>query len=199
MVLERYKKKTGTLVTTLPFLSFHKTGISAWSKTNIMILYFTDSINSFSQTSYNKIAFSLQNSTITCPKCGCSCHFSYHARYSRTFHIGSIDITIMVIRLRCSHCRSTHAVLPSFAMPFSRINIEDAIDILVSQDVQDTMVRLQVSMHQLRSIRERYESFWKRFVPDLSVPISEITQQCTGLLSKQFLQVRNLAVSSVFT
>ncbi|MGN0384400.1 MAG: DUF6431 domain-containing protein [Lachnospiraceae bacterium] len=164
-----------------------------------MILYFTDSINSFSQTSYNKIAFTLQNHTITCPKCGCSCIFSYHARYSRTFHIGGIDITIMVIRLRCSHCHSTHAVLPSFAMPCSRINIEDAVDILVSEDEADTMVRLQISMHQLRSIKERYADYWKQFVPDLSVPISEITQHCIGLLSKQFLQVRNLAVSSVFT
>ena len=57
-----------------------------------------------------------------CPKCGATDRFSHYCYYSRnlSFLIGDevINFKVNVERVICNSCSSTHALLPSFIVPY---------------------------------------------------------------------------------
>lgn len=55
---------------------------------------------------------------VPCPDCGRNTR--KHGFYDRTVHARKISHSIKILRRRCANCRTTHALIPSFLIPWGR-------------------------------------------------------------------------------
>lgn len=65
------------------------------------------------------------------------CHSSgliIHAYYDRHVDIFDRNHTIRILRLKCSSCNSTHAVLIEDTVPYSIVSFDIIIDVLKNKD-----------------------------------------------------------------
>jgi hypothetical protein len=59
---------------------------------------------------------------IDCPGCSKSEHLVYHASYKKYYY----DKLIVIVRLLCTCCGITHAIIPSFSLPGTSIGTAEA-------------------------------------------------------------------------
>ena len=67
---------------------------------------------------------------IRCPACAAKGKLRYHGLYTRSLLICGEVITLRIFRYSCPICGKTHALLPSFIIPWQRIFCLDLIAIL---------------------------------------------------------------------
>jgi hypothetical protein len=65
----------------------------------------------------------------TCPACGTKGQFGAHATYQKYHFADHIDIQ----RVRCHHCGTTHALIPSFSVPDTSLGVEEAENCLIGR------------------------------------------------------------------
>ena len=94
----------------------------------------------------NNISCTLESAnkfvSVPCPKCGKSHLNPIQSTYQRNivFKIKNllIKLKINVKRVKCSNCGSTHALLPSFCVPFKQYSKETILDIASKADEEST-------------------------------------------------------------
>ena len=87
------------------------------------------------QKIYTKIIRSIGFSSISCPNCAHH-RWHFHAYYVRFFDFFNRSVKIRILRVRCSHCGKTHAVLVRDMIPYSLLSHEDIIQALCT-DIRD--------------------------------------------------------------
>lgn len=96
-----------------------------------MITIYSKNFNPSNQSNqYYEHINQLDTSKLQCPKCLSISTCQRHAYYSRFFIHKSQKYELSILRVRCKHCSSTHALLPSFLLPYFQIVVEDVIQIL---------------------------------------------------------------------
>lgn len=83
------------------------------------------------QRNYEKIVFSINFSSIVCSQCS-NHDWSVHSRYYRTVDFYNRSIKIKIIRIICSSCGKTHAILIEDMIPFSCLSYSDIIEVFSS-------------------------------------------------------------------
>lgn len=86
---------------------------------NTMITIFVPDCNQISQSFYDSVIFDLQLHQLTC-SCSHSACLSVHGYYWRSVKLPSGTLRLRVCRVKCSECGTTHALLLSSIVPFSR-------------------------------------------------------------------------------
>ncbi len=86
---------------------------------NIMIIDFTVNFNDYN----DKILKNYNIINYTCPKCGAKHSLTRHGCYERNVllidELGNIeDKRMVVLRVKCSSCKTTHAILPNDIIPY---------------------------------------------------------------------------------
>ncbi|TYQ16375.1 UNVERIFIED_CONTAM: hypothetical protein Cloal_2908 [Acetivibrio alkalicellulosi] len=85
---------------------------------NFMIIDFEANFNNYEE----KILNNYKIFNYTCPVCGAKHSLSRHAKYKRytcILYKNTICFdTIEILRLKCSSCGKTHAILPSNIIPY---------------------------------------------------------------------------------
>ena len=86
---------------------------------NIMIIDFTVNFNNYD----DRILKDYSIITYTCPKCGAKHALTRHGCYERNIllidELGIIeDRRMVVLRVKCSSCKTTHAILPNDIIPY---------------------------------------------------------------------------------
>ncbi len=86
---------------------------------NIMIIDFTVNFNNYD----DRILKNYSIIIYTCPKCGAKHSLTRHGCYERNvFLIDEFDNIqdrkMLILRVKCSSCRSTHAILPNDIIPY---------------------------------------------------------------------------------
>jgi hypothetical protein len=66
---------------------------------------------------------------IKCPACRLAAVFSRHGSYSKYYYA----LLIRVLRVRCSSCKVTHALMPTFSLPGASIGTEEAEQYLLAR------------------------------------------------------------------
>jgi hypothetical protein len=84
-----------------------------------MIIDFTINFNNYD----DRILKDYSIITYTCPKCGAKHSLTRHGCYERNIllidELGNIqDRRIVVLRVKCSSCKTTHAILPNDIIPY---------------------------------------------------------------------------------
>lgn len=168
-----------------------------------MLLYKSAFINIFDQKAYEKQIRSISFSSISCPKCHDTGTLSFYGHYHRSLYTSNGKIRLKVHRCSCSSCSSTHAILPSFIIPFSALSLHDACDILQPSDtyqLEELMVRLDISMRTVRETRFKFTLLWKKIIPSFdSFSHFLLTETCISSFDLQFLQIRFIYLSLVPT
>jgi hypothetical protein len=86
---------------------------------NIIIIHFLS--KQFYNSEDIRIGFSSVDE-IVCPVCQGAGHLVYHATYKKYY----FEELIKIIRVLCTQCGITHALIPSFSLPGTSIGTEEA-------------------------------------------------------------------------
>lgn len=117
-----------------------------------MILINLNSVNTFSE----KISFynNFINFNFICPCCN-SNHFIFYGSYSRNFSYLEndkiIDSSIDIQRVFCKNCKSTHALIPDFLIPY-KIYDANTILTLIINSADSTLISLDNKFNIYRQL-----------------------------------------------
>ncbi|WP_442879861.1 DUF6431 domain-containing protein [Anaerorhabdus sp.] len=165
----------------------------------ITILLENFNYNLINQETYDLYINSLCLSSIPCPKCNQIHCLIYHASYNRYLKTRSNKIKLKIQRVLCTNCNSTHALLPSFIVPYSQITTSAMISIITSDhrsSYLDEHPLLDES--NLRYILKQYNRLFKPFLSNIaSLNITSIIKRCFFSVSKMFMQIKN-TINSLF-
>lgn len=159
----------------------------------ITILLENFNYNLFNQDIYDLYINSLCLSAIPCPKCNQLHCLIRHAYYTRYLKSRSNKVELRIQRVLCTNCNSTHALLPSFIVPYSQINIHAIVSIIKS-DNRDSFLDEQplIEESNLRYIMKQYNRLFRPFLSNIaSLNITSIIKQCFFSVSKMFMQIKN--------
>lgn len=130
----------GTLQKVPPFITTVSSVFLRTKPPNLMIIDFTINYKSYNKEVIKNINFF----TYICPKCGAKHSWNRHATYERHLVIQEnnmfIDTRITILRLKCTSCHSTHAILPVDIIPYVIHSLSCVVKLLVSHYVHNESV-----------------------------------------------------------
>lgn len=153
---------------------------------------------------YNSVIASLQLHQLTCP-CGCSGCLLVHAYYHRTLKTPAGPVRMRIMRVFCSACQKTHALLPAFVVPYSQIPAPDQAEIAHQaegcHDFSSVMERCPcIDENNIRSVIRNYLLHWKERLLSYSIPLAPFVPlvcSCFHHHRYQFMQVKK-TVNTLF-
>ena len=162
----------------------------------MITIYVKDFNGDVCQRSYDDIIFSLDFNTLVCPCCGHS-GFVVHGYYSRHIINKTGKERLRILRLRCSYCHSTHAVLLSVIIPYSSVLLKDQIRIILKRDLQSLMIeKPQIDESCIRRITYNYMRFFKERMASFRFSFEDdVVKKCFeyfGINFNQFRRVSNI-------
>lgn len=176
-----------------------------YHKTMITVLF--KDYNTFSQDSYDSAVDELQLHTVkcTCGKSGCLIR---HGHYCRQVKLMSDLLCLIVQRVRCKECGTSHALIPSVLVPYSQIPLEDQQEILecIENGVSPEPVmdrNLLVDENNVKYIIRQFRKHWKQRLFSLGLSLKDqLTIPSLAVFSRQFMQIhrtRNILLSATNT
>ncbi|MDO4556697.1 MAG: DUF6431 domain-containing protein [Lachnospiraceae bacterium] len=164
-----------------------------------MITVNVNKINTINQISYENIINSISFHQIICT-CGHKSSLTKHGYYNRKLKLsGGLIVELSILRVKCSICGKTHAVLPSFVVPYSQILLEDHISVICNYEDGITDEGLMndnplIDESNTAYIRRNYKKYWqqrfKAFGLNIKQDINEIVISCFRYFDRQFMQIK---------
>ena len=170
-----------------------------------MITYIDKNDNTISQNSYEKFILNLQIHQIKCPGCG---HFGcmrIHGYYTRKVKTKGGSFILRVMRLVCTGCGQTHALLPSSLVPYSQPSLECQVLVIEISEAGGDLSSVcsefpDVDENNIKSMIKKYRKCWKQKLSSEAVrfrPLEILTRKCFAYFSRKFLQIHR-TVNSLF-
>ncbi|MFQ9562742.1 MAG: DUF6431 domain-containing protein [Faecalibacillus intestinalis] len=85
-----------------------------------------------------------------------------HVYYDRHVDIFDRNHTIRILRLKCSSCNSTHAVLIEDTVPYSIVSFDIIIDVLKNKDFLSSSHVFFIKNKYLSFIIDYISFFWRK-------------------------------------
>ena len=164
-----------------------------------MIQILTTYCSLFFQKKYNKFIESLNFSSLTCSSCGSRGQCKRHAFYTRKIITEHRKEDIRILRVKCSHCKGTHALLPIWIVPYSQHLIADQIEIIRTFESGTSPHRITPSNPEIDTwgviyIIKQFEHHWKQRLLSIKVSvfdeIDQLISSCFASYSRQFMQIK---------
>lgn len=182
-------------------------GFALTRTTNTMITVLFKNYNYFSQNSYDLALDELQLHTVkcTCGKSGCLIRYGHYRRY---VIVMSEYLALIVQRVRCKECGTSHALLPSFLVPYSQVPLADQQDILKCLEngtsPETVMERnLLVDENNVKYIIRQFRRHWEQRILSLGLSLKDsLVIPSLTVFSRQFMQIhrtRNILLSPTNT
>jgi hypothetical protein len=160
-----------------------------------MITIFADKIKSFSQKTYNK-----QIEYLPFHKLSCTCKqkgsLIKHGYYNRFIKSPEGLIKLSILRVYCKSCKKTHAILPSWIIPYSRILYHDQVSIIHSYLMHLSFEPLMLSNllideSNIRYIIHQYLTHWKERIASFQGEmLPSVIKSCFSHFDRQFMQIK---------
>ena len=162
-----------------------------------MITIKTENYNLISQDFYNKTIDSLDLNLIpcTCGHSGCLIRYGY---YKRNVQLKDDVITLTLVRVYCTACGHTHALLLSSIVPYSQIPLNVQVSAIHAHESGLTLHRILadqcfIDENNLRSVIRSYRLHWKERLRSADLSFSErasLVIGCFSHFSRQFMQIK---------
>lgn len=164
-----------------------------------MIQIITTYCNLFFKEKYNKFIESLNFSSLSSSKCKLRGHCTRHAFYTRKIitEYGKEDIRIL--RVKCSHCNATHALLPTWIVPYSQHLVADQYEIISVFESGVTPHKIVPSNPEIDTwgiiyIIKQYQDHWKERLSTIKTSvfdeIDQLISACFSSYNRQFMQIK---------
>lgn len=163
-----------------------------------MITLFLYNYKSLSQESYNDLIDQLAIYRIQC-SCQCRGSLIRHGFYSRTLKGVAGTFRLRILRVKCTRCGRTHALLPAELVPYSQVSLSCQMAILRHKVGSSEMTFIQDSNPDLDEgcvsrIRRKFRRYWAERLnaERLNVHMDpwDLVRRCFAAYRKQFLQIR---------
>lgn len=162
-----------------------------------MITFFSNDFN-ISQKHYSNSLNLIDFDSIEC-----SCHnthcLSIHAYYLRFVKSPIGRIPIRILRVKCSVCGITHAVIPASIIPYTQHSFHDTLRVFIHfqhhpffrSSFLDSVPSIAFSdVYHLKGIFSNWISFLSRYNINLSNPPNDIISLCFFHLNRNLSQMR---------
>ncbi len=137
---------------------------------------------------YDKIIDTLEVKTIKCPICG-HCDLERHGYYSRYINISKEKIEMTILRVRCKSCGKTHAVLPSFIVPYLHTSIIELHDDVVSIDEGKTPDKDEHEIKQIKKIHRKWKEILLSLGLNIRSKLFDLVRECFRAFKQCFMQI----------
>jgi len=160
-----------------------------------MITIFTNKIKSFSQKTYDTYIYNLPFYKLSCT-CGTKGQLIKHAYYVRFLKSLGDLIPLIVLRVRCKSCHRTHAILPDWIVPYSRLLLDDHISIIQAYTHRLSyesimLANLLIDENNILYIVSQYLKHWKERIASFALPMDNyLTKNCFRHYQRQFMQIK---------
>ena len=163
-----------------------------------MITIETENYNYISQDFYDNIIDSIDLNQISCT-CGLSGSLIFYGSYKRKVQLQDSVIVLTIVRVRCSACGHTHALLLSSIVPYSQIPAAVQVDTIIALEngvpIECVLVeQCYVDESNLRSIIRSYRLHWKERLHSERIaltPFPLLIRRCFSCFSRSFMQIKN--------
>lgn len=143
---------------------------------------------------YSEAVSRLNLKEIEC-SCGQRGSLVQHGYYRRRLKSGIGTFFYTVMRLRCTSCRRTHAVIPDMIVPYSQLPLDIQLDMLRNRlgDLEPLFtLNPDIAESDALSIRFRFHHFWEEKLDtvnaNLNIPLPELMEICYSEFKRQFMQ-----------
>ena len=162
-----------------------------------MITIKTENYNLISQDFYNKIIDSLDLNLISCT-CGHSGCLIRYGSYKRNVQLKDEKITLTVVRVFCTVCGHTHALLLSSIVPYSQIPLNLQISVIHTYEsgLSVQPIRAEhclIDEYNLKSVIRSYRLYWQQRLRSAALSFIErnsLVIGCFSHFSRQFMQIK---------
>jgi hypothetical protein len=161
-----------------------------------MITVFVEQCNTFSQENYDFLIDNIAINTLSCPHCEHSGCFSVHGYYCRRLKVYGNLVTLRIMRVVCSDCGHTHAILTSTIVPYSQIRYEDQKEICEHFEAHSGYDEIMsenpcIDENNIAYVLKKYRGIWKKKLSSLLIKVSDdILQPCFDNFERQFMQIK---------
>ena len=163
-----------------------------------MITVLVNENNPVSQDFYDSVINSLQIHRIFC-SCGHAGCLHIHAYYERHLKTPSGRIKLRICRVKCECCGKTHAILPSFIVPYSQISLQDQTAVIQASETGSSMETVMqgnayIDESNCRHIIRQYRKYWKQKLLSQKIslsPVSSLVSACFHFFFRQFMQIKS--------
>lgn len=122
------------------------------------------------QSHYNQYLSTSDYLSCLCPECHHLLHC--HGTYTRYVLIEGVKIPFKVRRVRCPVCGKTHAVLPTWLVPYGHIPLPEIIDIIKKKE------SIHHNQGRYRFLR-MFKDLWEEFIHSNNISLDlNIHKQC---------------------
>ena len=133
-----------------------------------------------------------------CP-CGCVGHLIRYGYYQRDVKVLSRRIRLKIVRVMCTACHHTHALLLSVIVPYSQILLDDQKEIIFAYSSKTSMEpimqkNLFIDENTIKYIIRQFRKHCQQRLA--SIPCSlkdDLIIPCFANYSRQFMQIRGTA------
>ena len=162
-----------------------------------MITIKAENYNLISQDFYNKTIDSLDLNLISCT-CGHSGCLIRYGSYKRNVQLKDEMITLTIVRVYCTTCGHTHALLLSSLVPYSQIPLNVQITAIHAYESGHSLSRILadqcfIDENNLKAVIRTYRLYWKERLRSVGLSFSEWSSLVTSYFSnfsRQFMQIK---------
>ena len=162
-----------------------------------MITIKTENYNLISQDFYDKTIDSLDLNLISCT-CGHSGCLIRYGSYKRNVQLKDEVITLAIVRVYCTICGHTHALLLSSLVPYSQIPLNVQITAIHAYESGQSLPRILadqcfIDENNLKAVIRAYKLHWKERLCSAGLSVHEWCSLVTGCFSnfsRQFMQIK---------
>ena len=157
----------------------------------MITIYLKNFNRELTQKIYDEVIDNLNIYNLMCPKCF-ACHMSKHAYYSRGVKTKSGKIELVVLRVKCEECNSTHAILLSCIIPYQSIQLKDQIRIIKNINVKQLMKdNTCISELNVYYVRRNYRKYFEQRLISHNISLDRnLVYNCFLKFFRNFNQVK---------
>ena len=142
---------------------------------------------------------SLNFSSLICSACSFHGGCSRHAFYKRMIITEDGKKEMRILRVECSHCHATHALLPNWIVPYSQHLIVDQIEMIRSFESGTTPHLItpsnpEINIWSIIYITKQYQYHWQERLLAMKASVFDETDQlietCFTSYNRQFMQIK---------
>ena len=155
------------------------------------------------QKIYDIYIADLNFSSLVCAdiECRVKGHCKIHAYYKRWLILPEEKIILLILRVICGKCNKTHAILPSFIVPYSQVPLEEHVEIIKLHEEEKSASKIakernntEIDAAKILYIIQQYKIQWKERLNSIfctvTDEISKLVKSCFAGYKQQFMQNR---------
>lgn len=118
---------------------------------------------------------------------------TFYGSYSRSVKQDGELVELRIRRVICSECGSTHALLLSEIVPYSRTLLEDQVDIISGRPAAVMERNPLIDESCVHSIFRQFKKHWEQALLAADIPfrpLRSLVETCFSFRSRQFMQIK---------